>query len=135
VGEAGQGHGGGHSIAVHMVGQRLVVDWSSSIGRFGHDDERAVFVCGVGASKQPTCVGPIATERTSTIDHCGKDPDCTTRPDFIVQYHCRAELRGDTLTVSQNPAKLENLDEGVQSGPPPDACKSLPTFGKHALTF
>ena len=135
LGVAGEGHGGGHSIAVHMVGQRLVVDWTSSVGRFGHDDERAVFVCGVGADKHPSCAGPIVTERTSTIDHCGKSENCTRRPDFVVRYHCRATLRGDTLTVSHDPAKIENLDEGVQSGPPPDACKSLPTFGAHALTF
>jgi len=135
IGIAGRGHGGSHSIDVHMVGQRLVVDWTSSVGRFGHDDERAVFVCGVGASKQPTCVGPIVTERTSITDHCGKDPHCTRRPDFTVHHHCRAELRGNTLTVSQNPAKIENLEEGVQSGPPPGACRSLPTFGAHVLTF
>jgi len=77
----------------------------------------------------------FVTERTSTIDHCGKDSDCTTRPDFTVHYHCRAELRGDALTVSHNPAKIENPDEGVPSGPPPDACKSLPTSGTHVLTF
>jgi len=135
IGVAGQGHGGSHRIDVHMVGQRLVVDWTSSVGRFGHKDERAVIICGVGASKQPTCVGPIVTERTSTIDHCGKDSDCTTRPDFAVHYHCRAELRGDALTVSHNPAKIENPDEGVPSGPPPGACKSLPTSGTHVLTF
>jgi hypothetical protein len=135
VGLAADGHGGGHRITVHMVGPRLVVDWSSSVGRFGHTDERAVVVCGVGASKRPSCVGPIVTERTETVDHCGKDTDCTRRPDFNVSFHCRAQLRGDVLSVSRNSAKLDNVDDGVPHGPRPDACESLPSFGKHALTF
>jgi hypothetical protein len=75
------------------------------------------------------------TERTDTIDHCGKDSDCTTRPDFQVSFHCRAQLRGDVLWVSRDPAKLDNMDEGVQRGPRAEACESLPSFGKHVLTF
>lgn len=135
LGQAATGHGGGHSIAIQMVGARLVATWSAEVGRFGHTDEVATIVCGLGASQRPSCVGPIVTARSETIDHCGKAPDCTRPPTLIVDLHCRAELRGDILTVSRNPTRIENPDGGVQIGPRAGACELLPSFGKHGLTF
>jgi hypothetical protein len=135
IGEAAGGHGGRHAIDVKMVGPRLVATWTSEVGRFGHVDEVATIVCGVGASGRPSCVGPIVTEWSNTEDHCGKSVDCTTRPTLTVELHCRAELRGDTLVVTRNPARIENPDDAVRIGPRPGACEALPMFGKHALSF
>jgi tetratricopeptide (TPR) repeat protein len=135
VGQAPRGHGGSHAIDIAMVGPRLVATWTANIGRFGHVDELATIVCGVGASQRPSCVGPIISDWSETVDHCIKAENCTTRPTFIAGFHCLAQLRGDVLQLTRSPWKLNNYDEGIQVGPRADACEALPTFGKHTLVF
>jgi hypothetical protein len=135
LGTAASGHGGGFSVDVAMSGQRLVATWKSEVGRFGHTNESATIVCGVGAAGAPRCVGPIVTESSEVVDHCGKDPDCTTKSTLEVAFHCAAKVYGDTIEVTRSRTKIENFEEAVQVGPRPDACEALPMFGTHVLSF
>jgi hypothetical protein len=134
IGTAASGHGGDFSVDVAMSGPRLVATWKSEAGRFSHTDEVATIVCGVRAGA-PRCVGPIVTAESELVDHCGKDTDCTTKPTLEVAFHCAATVHGDSIDVTRSRAKIENLEEAVQVGPRPDACESLPSFGRHALSF
>ena len=135
VGMAGAGHGGGHHLEARMVGRRLVIAWSQSIGRFSHDDEATTTVCGLAASGAPSCVGPLLIEQSSTTDRCNKDITCNEPLSMLVELHCRATLRGDVVTIENNPGKIENPDEAQLSKPLVGACAELPWAGKHTLTF
>ena len=135
VGMAGEGHGGGHHLETRMVGRRLVIAWSQSIGRFSHDDEATTTVCGLAASGTPSCVGPLLTEQSSTADSCNKDISCRTPLLMSVELHCRATLQGDVVTIENNPEKIENPEQARLSKPLAGACAELPWAGKHALTF
>jgi hypothetical protein len=134
IGRAAQGHGGQHSAGLRMVGRRLVVDWNAAVGRFGHDDVSAIFVCGL-AGKQPSCVGPLVFRQAEEVDRCGKDPDCTIRNVYSVRFRCRVDLRGDVVELTRNPSEIEMI-EGIDTElPRPDICNALPIAGKHTLRF
>lgn len=135
VGEAGDGHGGGHHLEARMVGRRLVIAWSQSIGRFSHDDEATATVCGVAASGAPSCVGPLLTEQSSTSNRCDKDLSCHEPLVMSVDLHCRATLKGDVVTIENNPGKIDNPERAELSKPRAGACAELPWAGKHTLTF
>ncbi|HEY0192104.1 MAG TPA: hypothetical protein VGC42_13380 [Kofleriaceae bacterium] len=136
IGEAGAGHGGGHSLAFRMAGARLVVDWTSSIGRFGHDDETAIIVCGVGAADhRPRCTGPIVTSQLTVTDHCAKDPDCTRRPTATSSFRCVATLRGDVLDITDDRKPLRNPDAEQTLPPRLGACATHGLAGAHKLAF
>jgi hypothetical protein len=91
-------------------------------------------VCGLDAHGAPRCAGPILTEKSSTRANCYKDPDCRKRPDMTVELHCRASVRGDSVTVERDPAKIENFDDAALTGPT-TACTELPWAGTHTLAF
>lgn len=138
IGFAVGGHGGEHQASVHMVGARLIVDWSSVVGRFGHDADHALHVCGLGGNGRPSCVGPIVVEKRTFADHCAKDLDCTVPSTYGVWFRCRANVAGDVLEVSRDPSPIDVVDLVEPSRltlPRKDACDALPIFGKHALTF
>ena len=134
IGRAAQGHGGQHSAALRMAGHRLVVDWNAAVGRFGHDDVSAIFVCGL-AGKQPSCVGPLVFRQAEEVDRCGKQPDCTIRNVYSVRFRCRIDLRGDVVELTRDASEIERV-EGIDTAlPRPDICDALPIAGKHTLTF
>jgi hypothetical protein len=134
IGLAARGHGGQHSAALRMVGHRLVVDWNEEVGRFGHNDTSAIFVCGL-AGKQPSCVGPLVFRQADEVDRCGKDPDCTIRNVYSVRFRCRVDLRGDVVELTRDLGEIE-MTEGIDTAlPRPDICDALPIAGKHTLTF
>jgi hypothetical protein len=134
IGQAARGHGGQHRAALRMVGHRLVVDWDAAVGRFGHDDVSAIFVCGL-AGTQPSSVGPLVFRQAQELDRCAKDPDCTIRNVNSVRFRWRVDLRGDVVELTRDPSKIEMI-EGIDTQlPRPDICDALPTAGKHTLTF
>jgi hypothetical protein len=135
LGAAAGGHGGCHGVELEMAGSRLVVHWHSEVGRFSHSDDRAMYVCGVGAAKQPSCVGPLVLEQREYTDHCGKDIDCTPRSTTGVWFNCRAEFHGDVIDVEPQTAKIEVDEYSDWVLPRPDACDALPISGKHTLRF
>ena len=134
IGRAARGHGGQHRAELRMVGQRLVVDWNEEVGRFGHNDVSAIFVCGL-AGNQPSCVGPLVFRQAEEVDRCAKMPDCTIRNVYSVRFRCRVDLRGDVVELTRDLSKIEMV-EGIDTVlPRPDICDALPIAGKHTLTF
>ncbi len=134
IGRAPRGHGGAHRAGLRMVGRRLVVDWNAEVGRFGHHDVSAIFVCGL-IGKQPSCVGPLVFWQAEEEDRCGKDPDCTIRNVYSVRFSCRINLRGDVVEFTRDPSEFEMIEGIVTKLPRPDICDALPIAGKHTLTF
>jgi len=134
IGRAARGHGGGHRAELRMVGHRLVVDWGAEVGRFGHNEVSASFVCGL-AGEQPSCVGPLVYRQADEVDRCAKKPDCTVRNVYSVWFRCRVDLRGDVVELTRDPSEVEMI-EGIDTVlPRPDICDALPIAGKHTLTF
>jgi hypothetical protein len=88
-------------------------------------------VCGLAASGAPSCVGPLVTEQSSTTDSCNKDINCNVPLSISVELHCRATVKGDVLTIENNPGKLQNGEKVRPSKP----CAELPWAGKYTLTF
>lgn len=135
IGRAARGHGGEHSAGVRMEGNRLVVDWSAAVGRFGYNAVGAIFVCGLAAGKQPSCVGPLVFRRAAEVDRCAKNLDCTIRNVYSEWFRCNVQLRGDVVEFTHDLRKLE-VPDGIDTVPSrPDICNALPIAGKHTLTF
>ncbi len=120
---------------VRMVGSRLVVRYDANAGRFDWDETGGVIVCGLGADRKPSCVGPIQTYIAHNEHRGGKE---SMEDTLTISLSCQADLlAGDVLQVGRSTKKLPKPDsEGEVIVPPrPDACESLKIFGKHKLTF
>lgn len=134
VGRAARGHGGQHRAGLRMVGQRLVVDWTAAVGRFGPDDASAIFVCGL-SGEHPSCVGPLVSAQAEEVERCGKKIDCTIRNVYSVRFRCRLDLRGDVVELTRDPDEIQQV-EGIDTVlPRPDICDALPLAGKYTLAF
>jgi hypothetical protein len=134
IGWAAGGHGGQHSADVRMVDGRMVVDWNASVGRFGHTDVSATYVCGL-AGTQPSCVGPLVSHQARNINHCAQDPDCRIRDINRVTFSCRIAVHGDVVELGRDPAKIKTFEFEDNELPRADICDALPIAGKHALKF
>jgi hypothetical protein len=120
---------------VRMVGSRLVIRYDATSGRFDWDETAGTFVCGLGASRKPSCVGPIQTYIAHNEHRGGKE---STDDTLTISVSCQADLlAGDVLQVGRSSKKLPKpeSDGEVIVPPRPDACDSLKIFGKHKLAF
>ena len=103
---------------IDVVGERWAIRHKNHEGRFAYEDRNVFTVCGIGASKKPSCLGPMVVRHGFT-DYEGGKEDGRNLPEEVY-LHCEPTMKsGDMVEIVARNA----------------GCKRKMLAGQHTIRF